>query len=122
MIETLAERGHTWNAVGMAYRFGRYVEEFENQEFDDNVRRDLKAQEARAEGGRKRAKSAKPRHDKIIADYMREAQKLKSEGVRFTKTVVMAQIGKKHGLQRSQAIWVLSAGEKTIRDQSKPDK
>ena len=70
-----------------------------------------------AKGGKHRARAAKPRHAAMIEEYEREAR-----GRAYTPTILMEQIGKRHGLGRSQSIKVLRETEQNIRNGGKSDK
>jgi len=53
----------------------------------------------------------------MIEEYEREAR-----GRAYTPTILMEQIGKRHGLGRSQSIKVLRETEQNIRNGGKSDK
>jgi len=93
-------------------------QEYQDAGYEPLVISGLASVKGAAKGGKHRALAAKPRHAAMREEYEREARR----GRPYTPTDLMEEIGKRHGLRRSQSIKVLRPTEQKIRNRGKSDK
>jgi hypothetical protein len=117
ILLALVGKGDASGAANFGYRLGRLIQEHQDAGYEPFVIKAQASRELFKEGAKKRALAAKPRHAAMTEEYEREARRRA-----YTPTILMEQIGKKHGLHRSQSIKVLRPTEQNIRNRGKSDK